>query len=253
MKKKLAAALCLAALTGGIALGQPAGTPGAAAILAAVEAALAPDDYRMLVHMVTSASRGEDRLLSLEVYFKRGLGSFMEIHAPARSKGIRFLELDQGLWMYNPRGGGRAVRLSPRESFQGTVFSNADLSDARFTADYEATLAGVEAYEHPELGRIRAYRIIAAAKSAASAYGRVEFTVATEGLVPLAIDYYAKSGLLFKTMRLDRIQAMAGMVRPTRMVMESRIDPGARTVVTIEEMELRDNPPSLFTQGNLTR
>jgi hypothetical protein len=156
--------------------------------------------------------------------------------------------------MYNPRsGGGRAVRLSPREAFQGTVFSNSDLSDSRFTADYEPVLAGTEDYDHPDLGRIQAYRLSASAKTPASAYGRIDFWVAVQGLVPLKMDYYAKSGLLFKTMRLEQVRQLAGRARPTLMIMESRTEPGSQTVVTIVEMDLRNNPPGLFSQGNLVR
>lgn len=223
-------------------------------IVAEMEKVLAPDDYRMLVSMKTTTAKGDERLMSLEILYKRGTGSFMEMLAPARSRGIRFLERDQGLWMYNPRsGGGRAVRLSPREAFQGTVFSNSDLSDSRFAADYEPLLIGLEDYEHPDLGKVGAYRLSADARSPASAYGRVEFWVAVQGLIPLKMDYYAKSGLLFKTMRLEQIRPLAGRDRPTLMVMESRTEPGSLTTITIEEMELRDNPAGLFSQGNLVR
>ena len=228
--------------------------PDAQAILDGMEQVLAPDDYRMLVDMKTTTTRGDERLMSLEIYYKRRTGSFMELLAPARSKGIRFLERDQGLWMYNPRsGGGRAVRLSPREDFQGTVFSNSDLSDARFTADYKPVLVGMEDYDHPDLGRIQAYRLSATARTPASAYGRIDFWVTVQDLVPMKMDYYAKSGLLFKTMRLEEVRQLAGRSRPTRMIMESRTEPGSQTVVTISEMELRNNPPGLFSQGNLVR
>jgi HTH-type transcriptional regulator/antitoxin HigA len=229
-------------------------TMDAPAILAAVEQVLAPDDYRMLVEMKTIAARGEERLMSLEIFYKRGTGSLMELLAPARLIGIRFLERDQGLWMYNPRsGGGRAIRLSPREAFQGTVFSNADLSDARFTTDYEPVLTGIVDYDHPDLGRIQAYRLSASARSPASSYGRIDFWVAIQDLVPLKMDYYAKSGLLFKTLRLEQVRLLAGRARPSLMVMESRTEPGSQTIVIIKEMDLRDNPPGLFSQENLVR
>jgi outer membrane lipoprotein-sorting protein len=251
MNKRL---LC-AALVLSIFIQAPlAQAPDAQSILGGMEQVLAPDDYRMLVDMKTTTAKGDERLMSLEIFYKRGTGSFMELLAPARSKGIRFLERDQGLWMYNPRGGGgRAVRLSAREAFQGTVFSNSDLSDSRFTADYVPTLAGIEQYDHPDLGSIRAYRLSATASSAASAYGRIDFWVAVLDLIPLKMEYYAKSGLLFKTMRLEQVRQLAGRPRPTLMIMESRTDPGNQTVVTIIEMDLRDNPPSLFSQGNLVR
>ena len=67
------------------------------------------------------------------------------------------------------------------------------------------------------------------------------------------MDYYAKSGLLFKTMMLQEVRHLAGRSRPTLMIMESRTEPGSQTMVTIAEMDLRNNPPGLFSQGNLVR
>jgi outer membrane lipoprotein-sorting protein len=256
MNKAMTAAVLMVAVSiqGLLAPALHAQALDARTILNGMEQVLAPDEYRMMVEMKTTTARGDERMMSLEIFYKRGTGSFMELLAPARSKGIRFLERDQGLWMYNPRsGGGRAVRLSPREAFQGTVFSSSDLSDAKFTADYEPALIGIEEYDHPDLGRIQAYRLDALATTPASAYGRIEFWVAVQGLVPLKMDYYAKSGLLFKTMRLQEVRHLAGRLRPTLMIMESRTEPGSQTVVSISEMELRNNPPGLFSQGNLVR
>ncbi len=233
---------------------RPTVQPEALSMLATVERILAPDEYRMVLELETTTAGGDERRMTMEVFYRRGTGSLMELLAPARSKGIRLLERDQGLWMFNPRsGGGRAVGLSPREAFQGTVFSNSDLGDSRFTADYDPVLVGVEAYEHPDLGGIQVYRLSAAARSPASAYGRVEFLVSIRDSIPLRIDYYAKSGLLFKTMRLERIRHLAGRLRPNLMIMESRIESGSRTTVAIVEMDLRHNPPELFSLENLVR
>ncbi|MFH2113391.1 MAG: outer membrane lipoprotein-sorting protein [Spirochaetota bacterium] len=254
MNKVLVATVLMAVVLTYPVTGQATGPLDAQAILTAMEQVLTPDDYRMLVDMKTITARGGERSMSLEIFYKRGTGSFMELLAPARSRGIRFLERDQGLWMYNPRsGGGRAIRLSPREAFQGTVFSNSDLSDSRFTVDYIPVLAGIEDYDHPDLGRIQAYHLGATARTPASAYGRVDFWVAVQDLVPLKMDYYAKSGLLFKTMWLQQVRQLAGRSRPTLMIMESRTEPGSQTMVTIVEMDLRSNPPGLFSQGNLVR
>ncbi|WP_394706901.1 outer membrane lipoprotein-sorting protein [Marispirochaeta sp.] len=55
--------------------------------------------------------------------------------------------------MYNPKSNSsRPLRLSPEQSFQGTVFSNNDVSDQQYTDDYKASLAGEEPLEHPDFG-----------------------------------------------------------------------------------------------------
>ena len=72
--------------------------------------------------------------------------------------------------------------------------------------------------------------------------------------LPLRMDYYARSGLLFKRMTLSGIKQSAGRLRPTVITMESFELEGTVSTVLFENMSVRrDLPDSLFTEASLTR
>jgi outer membrane lipoprotein-sorting protein len=191
----------------------------------------------------------------METLYKEGTGSFIEMTAPARSRGLRFLEKGDSLYMYNPKSNSRRpLRLSPEQSFQGTVFSNNDVSDQQYTDDYSATLEDEIEIEHPDFGTLACRILNAVAKRPEAPYGRIEIYIDMANLRPLRFDYYAKSGMLFKSMLLKDYRQMAGKLRPGVMHMDSFELDGAWSEVIIESMEaLDDIPDSRFTTASLTR
>jgi len=239
--------------------------------------ALFPESFVATMRMTTTRPGRRDTEMVLDNYHLEGAGSFMEVTEPRRSAGMRFLQKDEDLWMYNPRASSRrALRLSPRDSFQGSVFSNNDVSDPEYADDYTASLEGTETLDHPEEGRVTTIRINAVASHDEAAYGRIEMWLmpdaegapgaggaagagASSGtvplrVIPLRIDYFSRSGLPFKRMTLLEIGDLAGARRPRLMRMESLEEEGAVTTVRIESLEARnDIPPRLFSRQELTR
>jgi outer membrane lipoprotein-sorting protein len=214
-----------------------------------------PTEYAARMTMTTEIPGSAPRQLVMQERYKEGAGSLVEVLAPARIKGMRFLEHQDILWMYNPRAGSeRPVRLPERDSFQGSLFSNSDASDPRYTNDYRATISGRERVTHPDLGTVDALVLSCEAKRPSSPYGRLEIRVTADGFRPLSIAYYARSGLLLKRLAFSGYRELAGDLRPTKMVMESLEQKGARTEVTIDDLEERtDLADSLFTLTALTR
>jgi outer membrane lipoprotein-sorting protein len=209
----------------------------------------------MKSEIVTNRPDRRNTTLVIESYFKDEVGTFMQILAPARSRGTRFLRKGDSLWMYNPKSRSRrAIRLSPRESFQGTVFSNNDVGDPDYTDDYTVSFARDETIEHPELGRVDCYVIDGEANAPTSPYGRIKMWVSKNDLMPVQMEYFAKSGLLFKRMTLLDIGQLAGRERPRKMRMESLEQEDAYSTVTIQEMEIREDlSDRMFSQAALTR
>lgn len=227
----------------------------AAAMLEKAESRMYPDNFFMKSRIETSRPDRRDSTLVLESHFKDEVGTFMEILEPARSRGMRFLRKGDSLWMYNPKARSRrAVRLSPRESFQGTVFSNNDVGDPDYSDDYDVSYAPEETIDHPELGSVDCYVIEGVASSQSSPYGSILMWVRESDLMPLQMEYFAKSGLLFKRMTVTKLGDLAGRLRPARMRMESLEQEDAYSIVVIEEMERRDDlPDRKFSQSALTR
>lgn len=224
-------------------------------MLARMEEALYPDSFSMKVTLETHRPDRRDSSMTMESYHKEGVGTFIEVTAPARSRGMRFLQKEESLWMYNPRSGARrAIRLSPRESFQGSVFSNNDVGDPTYTDDYSAAYRDGETIDHPDLGSVECHVIVGEAKHEEAAYGRIVAWIRTSDLAPVRMELYAKSGLLFKKMTLSQFRRMAGRERPALMRMDSMVQENTYSTVSIEAMEARtDLEDRMFTQASLTR
>lgn len=224
-------------------------------LLEIAERVIFPQIYRakMRIETVKPGERGS--VLEMLSEYKEGSGSFIEMTAPARSRGLRFLEKEESLYMFNPRSNSRRpLRLSGEQSFQGTVFSNNDVSDPQYTDDYRARITGEERLDHPDFGLVDCYLLEAEAKRPEAPYGRIKMWIEKEELKPLRFDYFAKSGLLFKRMILKDFNQLAGDLRPRVMRMESFEIEGAYSEVIIEEMEaLDDLPDSRFSTQSLLR
>ncbi|MFW5976177.1 MAG: outer membrane lipoprotein-sorting protein [Alkalispirochaetaceae bacterium] len=238
-----------------VGLAPPLSARSAEEILEQAEGALYPDNFYMEVEMNTHKPSRRDSMMVFESYHREGAGTFMEVIAPARSRGMRFLQKEEDLWMYNPRSNSRrAIRLSPRDSFQGSAFSNNDVGDPDYSDDYEVRVAGRETVNHEELGSVQTVRLELTAKRQSTTYGRIVMWIRESDDIPLKMEYYAKSGLLFKRMTLSEISELAGRQRPSFMRMDSLEQDGFYSTLEIRELESRDDlPDRYFSQANLTR
>lgn len=229
-------------------------TPDAQELMREADKALYPENFSMTITLLTTQPGKRDRFLRLENIHKKGSGSFMEITEPSRSRGTRFLQKEGSLWMFNPKSGSkRAIRLSPRESFQGSAFNNNDISDTEYADDYTSEYLGEESLDTGE-GPQTCHVIQGLAKAEESTYGKIVIYMRKADLVPLKMDYYSKSGLLFKTILFSDFKTLAGRIRPTNYTMRSLEKQEMVSVVTIESLILRnDLPESQFTKNALTR
>jgi len=242
---------CLALLP---AAGLLAAPGSAQTVLDAVDRTLFLESYVSKVTMEIQDLSGPPRTMTFEGQSRKDRGTYLEILAPARTKGTRFLQLEGSLWMYNPKAGSaNALRLSSRDAFQGSTFSNADIGKSQFSDDYSAVLAPEALLEHAELGPVPCLVLEARAKTDTAAYGKIVMWVRKSDFMPLRMEYYAKSGLLFKRMDLSRIRSFGPLTRPSVMRMESFEKKGTITTLTMESIEAREVPLSVFNKNYLTR
>jgi outer membrane lipoprotein-sorting protein len=228
--------------------------PSADELLASVDKILSLESYISTVTMETQESGSVPRSMTFDTKSRRDTGTYLEIAAPARTKGTRFLQLEGSLWMFNPKAGSsNAIRLSAQDSFQGSTFSNADVGKNQFSADYAPTLEPEETIDHAELGRVPCYVVASAARTGEAAYGKIVMWLRESDLMPLKMEYYAKSGLLFKRMELSKVRNFGAITRPSVMRMESLEKKGTITTLTLGSMERKDVPLSVFNKNYLTR
>jgi outer membrane lipoprotein-sorting protein len=229
--------------------------PDPTAALKAADQVMYPQSFSMTASIATERPGQESTAMQMEVRHKAGLGSFIELLAPARTKGTRFLQTESALWMYSPKSGSRTpIRLSPRESFQGSAFSNNDVGDSSWANDYAASLAGSATVDSPDYGKVDAWIISGKALRHDVPYGEIRIYMKKDDLLPLKIDYFAKSGLPLKTMELSDYAQIAGRLRPRRLVMASADGTGEKSIVTLSALQERnDLPDAMFNQSWLTR
>ena len=246
------------ALTALSAFTQPAvaaDLPDGKQLLSQIDEIRFPENFFMRVTLSTISPGETDKVMTLDNTHKRTFGSFLEIQAPARSKGTKLLTQEGTLWMYNPKSGStKPLRLAPRDSFQGSSFSNSDVSKTSFTEDYAGTTEAEETVQTVEFGTVKAWRLRADATNPEASYGHIMMWVRQGDLLPLKFDYYAKSGLLFRQMVLSEYKTLAGRLRATKMEMTSLDKKGTKTTLHIDQMEIRDAiPDSLYNLTNLTK
>jgi hypothetical protein len=228
--------------------------PDGPQLLAQIDAIRFPDTFVMQATLTTVSPGEGDKVMTLNNTHKKGFGSFLEIVAPARSKGTKMLTQEGTLWMYNPKSGStKPLRLAPRDSFQGSSFSNSDVSKTTFTEDYAGTTEGEDTVETAEFGTVKAWKLRADATNPEASYGHIDMWVRQGDLLPLKFDYYAKSGLLFRQMVLSEYKTLAGRLRATKMEMTSLDKKGTKTVLHIDTLIEQPVSDSLFNLTNLTK
>lgn len=227
----------------------------AEALLRKAEQSIYPDAFIMKTKLQTLKSGSVESTMEMTITYKRGVGSRIELLSPPRSHGIRFLQKDSNLWMFNPQAGtSRAIRLSNGASFQGSVFSNGDLANPQYSKQYAVRIAGTETIVQPTMGTVKAIVIEGIARNERAPYSKIKLWVrATDDLL-LRAEFYAKSGLLFRTMVCSDVREIAGAQRPTVLTMKSMDQKNRESIMTIEA--LQSNPSlsdSVFTLSALTR
>jgi outer membrane lipoprotein-sorting protein len=235
--------------------GGPAGAPDPYSALRSADSALYPESYTMTVAIDTQRPGKEGTRLTLAVSHKAGKGTFMEILSPARSKDTRFLITAADLWMFSPRAGSRSpLRLSPRESFQGSAFSNNDIGESSWAEDYSATVTGSSVIDAPGLGSVETWIVEGKALRKNVSYGAMRLWVRKADLLPLRVEYDAKSGLHVKTMVLTDFAVNEGRLRPSKVLMTEEGAGGSQSTVTISDLVSRkDLPDTMFNQSWLVR
>jgi len=97
--------------------------PDPRAALKNADEVMYPPSFSMSATMSTEKPEQDPAIMGMEVSNKEGLGSFIELVSPPRSKGIRFLQTKSALYMCSPKAGSRtSIRLSPARPSKGAPF-----------------------------------------------------------------------------------------------------------------------------------
>lgn len=217
-----AAALPLAALAGTLAW---AAEPGAATIVDRMDQAMAYAECEMRVSFADTKASGATRALEANVWYAKSAGTMIAFTAPAREKGKRVLMIGDSMWMSAPSVS-RPVRLSGKDSFMGTSFTNDDMMNFDKADDYESRIV-----DSDELG----WTLELSARRRSLPYQRVVMRVGRDFL-PIEQSMFLLSGELSKTIEYSEPRDYGAKRRPAVITVRDAMAKGASTRVRFDSI-----------------
>lgn len=208
----------------------------------------APEDQYMSSTMTLVDKSAHQNERKMVIYQKGGDMRLVRFLSPADQKGISFLSLpNDRMYLYLPAF--RKVRLIAshvkNQNFAGTDFSYDDMSSFSFAQEYDAqllettdTIYLLKLTPKPEIEKD---------------YSQLKMWVNKNSYVPSKIEYYNKSGNLWKTLTFDKIEKLGKYQIAKQMEMKD-LEKSHSTKMIINEIKLDSGlTDDIFTSRNLQR
>jgi outer membrane lipoprotein-sorting protein len=231
-------AAAFAAFIGSAAL--PAQDLGAAEIVARMDASMNFDECRMNIVIDDVKPDGKTRSLEAAVEYKKGTGTRIEFLAPAREKGKRILMTGSSTWMASPAVS-KPVRLSGKDSFMGTSFTNDDVMNLDKGDDYASII---------ESSSASSWTIVMTALKSDLPYPKLVAVVGKDFL-PIEMTYFARSGKESKRVSFSEPKAYGTKRRPSKMTIVDLMKPGDSSCVTFVSIDEGAIDASRFTPASI--
>ena len=205
-------------------------------------------DLKAMVEMILIEDDGDQSVREMEIFQKGADSRLMRFLSPAGQRGIGFLSLpDDVNYLYLPAFG-RVRRIASHvenQNFAGTDFSYDDLSSFRFGDEYEPSLNETTDTH---------YILELLPKSGISTdYSKLLMWVQLDNFYPARIEYYNRSGDLWKVLEQFEILQFQGYWVALERVMSNVIS-GHSTSMYMTEVEVDTGlSDDIFSQRYLTR
>ena len=205
-----------------------------------------PTTYEMGLSMTTHRPGQDDLYYKFDVVGSGVDKSLMTMTDPARERGKQILMNGDNLWLYIPDVS-RPVKLTKRDRFMGSTFSNDDVMSSTLADKYNAAILSrqiVSGHDYVTLDL--------EAKSRDVSYAKLVAVVDSASAIPDTITYYGLAGEPIKYMVTGDVRHLAGRLRPTLMTMYDNLEKGAYTSVNVLSLEAKKNvPESMFDPTRL--
>jgi len=223
--------------------------PDAATILSRADKAVLGETAAYTLRMTVVRPGKPERVVEMKGWKKGDTLGLVRYTAPPKERGTAYLRNGESTWLYLPSAD-KVVRVGPKQTFGAGDFSNADIFRLSLITDYLPTLGGEETVEGQDC-----WKLDLKARDRSVAYDRVEYWVRRDGTYfPVRADYHALSGRRLKRLVLSEVKTLGDHPRPTLLIMESALEPGAHTSVRFLSIEDRVRlDDRLFTPSSLER
>jgi len=201
------------------------------------------DEGEMLISILDYKDEKLYKTLKTKIYYKKDKGTLMEFLEPAREKGKKILLVKDNMWLFVPSVS-KPLRLSAKDSFMGTSFSNRDLMDYDLKNDYKAKiLQETEKY----------YKLELTATNKNVAYPKVIMEVEKEHILPTKEELYTLSGDLIKIIEFSELKNFSGKTRPSIIKVVDMLNQRNYTKVVLENLENKPIKDSMFLPQNFAK
>ncbi len=243
-KKRLSFHRLLFHMMVGLLITAPAAAMDGNEILLQVDRNLQPESYEMyrkLINIEPDGSKKEYVLYTVKKGQDKMVALFL---SPASENGRATLRLGDNMWLYIPNVG-KPLRITSLQSVVGGVFNNSDILRLDYRAEYNATIA-----DESETF----YTLDCKAKTTTVAYDRLKMTVDKKAMVPTAIECYAASGMLIKTLYYKDLKDFGdNLVRPSVLETDSPLYKGYKSIMLYAKVNRKDLADEVFTLNYLPR
>lgn len=190
------------------------------------------------------AENEEPEQYELRLYAKGTEKSVVRFYNPVSERGKAVLMVDDNCWIYMPSVK-KPVRVSVQQRLVGQI-SNADAVNLDLAQDYTATYLGDEIINGDDC-----YKLELEATKKSAAYKKLHYYVRKADSMPIRIEYFALSGTRLKIGDFTDFKEMAGMVRPTTIVLTDAIRTRMKTSLTFLNMTELEPPEYFFNKSRL--
>lgn len=223
-------------LSNNLAAAEPDGN----AVIAEMDKRMNFTECRMVIRIEDAKANGTKRQLKARVDYLKNTGTRIEFEEPARDKGKKILMAGTAMWMASPAVT-KPIRLSGKDSFMGTSFTNDDLMNLDKADDYDCSIT--------ERGT-DGWSITMTAKNAGLPWPRIEARIGADYL-PVSMVYYARSGKESKRVDFSAVRDFGGKKRPSVMAMTDLMKSGDVSSVIFDEIREEPIDRNLLTPASL--
>ncbi len=191
--------------------------------------------------------------------------------APPKVNGQKMLMSGKEIWMHFPKTK-NVIKLSPAQILLGEV-ANGDIMQLNFSRDYQACDKGTESVPHPEKGPegdkgsnkgpellshcgypdtcVRL--LLAARENGGATYQKIILYVDKESYLPVAGEFYARSGKLLKTASYQEYRQVLGKPVAMKVTIYDGLQKDIYTVMEYKRLVKKSIPAGYYRKEYLPR
>lgn len=189
---------------------------------------------------VDVSSKGQDDVVSLEVFTKGRDKTRVNTIAPARDKGRSMVMVNEEMWAYVPNLK-RTVRIALNQKLTGQA-ANGDVSRMRWWGDYTAQHESEDA---------KNWVLMLTANKKGLTYEKLRVWVEKKTFRPVKAEYLSLAGMVLKKAEFGAYKQIAGAVRPTEILIRDAKNEGDSSLIRILKLESKESSDAIFNQNSL--